>query len=388
MTTDVRPFPWALLAPVRAADAARARGFLEGVRAHLDLPLLARVAEDLLGSALRVEPPRVRHPGGRPSSPGVQVVLRRSDEGADDERVTLQVEWALAERVVAHALKRPHPPVRRRPAGTDADEAVAGSFAAVLAAALRRGRRSGAGGLWVVDDVVTHASDTLATEMSDLSTLVLALVVLLGDDAYGAQLTVPSRSARADEAPWTREALVGLGDLPLTLSVVRVSSVAPLAEVAALDVGDLWLPGVPSSSSGPVTLVAPRGEAGVAATLGEDGRLVVGAQGVTSSWHAPENGDDGVVIPDNETSPPADGTALTEALGDAPVVVRVELGAVEMTARQWAALGVGDVLSTGQRLGEPAVLRVGGVPVARGELVDVDGELAVRILERLPKGAR
>jgi len=32
------------------------------------------------------------------------------------------------------------------------------------------------------------------------------------------------------------------------------------------------------------------------------------------------------------------------------------------------------------------VLRVGGVPVARGQLVDVDGEVGVRIEERVVEG--
>jgi len=68
-----------------------------------------------------------------------------------------------------------------------------------------------------------------------------------------------------------------------------------------------------------------------------------------------------------------------DALEDAPVVVRVELGVVELPAREWAALADGDVLAIGRKLGDPAVLRVGGVEVARGELVQVDGEYGVRI---------
>jgi flagellar motor switch/type III secretory pathway protein FliN len=34
-------------------------------------------------------------------------------------------------------------------------------------------------------------------------------------------------------------------------------------------------------------------------------------------------------------------------------------------------------------VGEAVVLRVGGVPVARGDLVEIDGEVGVRIVERL-----
>jgi flagellar motor switch/type III secretory pathway protein FliN len=54
-----------------------------------------------------------------------------------------------------------------------------------------------------------------------------------------------------------------------------------------------------------------------------------------------------------------------------------------MAAREWAALTSGDVVSLGRRVGEAVVLRVGGVPVARGDLVEIDGEVGVRIVERL-----
>ena len=81
---------------------------------------------------------------------------------------------------------------------------------------------------------------------------------------------------------------------------------------------------------------------------------------------------------------PADATTTTtlEVLEDAPVVVRVELGSVEMKAREWAELAPGDVVALGRRVGDPAILRVGGVELARGELVQVDGEYGVRIVSR------
>jgi flagellar motor switch/type III secretory pathway protein FliN len=74
--------------------------------------------------------------------------------------------------------------------------------------------------------------------------------------------------------------------------------------------------------------------------------------------------------------------ATAEALGDAPVVVRVEVGTAQMLAREWAELCPGDVVTLGRKLGEPVILRAGGVEIARGELVQVDGEVGVRILER------
>ena len=77
-----------------------------------------------------------------------------------------------------------------------------------------------------------------------------------------------------------------------------------------------------------------------------------------------------------------DKDALAQSIGETPVVVRVEVGSAQMSAREWAALGAGDVVALGKRIGDHVVLRVGGVEVARGELVDVEGEIGVRIVAR------
>jgi flagellar motor switch/type III secretory pathway protein FliN len=77
----------------------------------------------------------------------------------------------------------------------------------------------------------------------------------------------------------------------------------------------------------------------------------------------------------------AESGALANAVLDAPVVVRVEVGAVTLSAREWAELRPGDVIETGRRIADVVSLRVGGREVARGELVNVEGQLGVRIRE-------
>jgi flagellar motor switch/type III secretory pathway protein FliN len=165
------------------------------------------------------------------------------------------------------------------------------------------------------------------------------------------------------------------------LPVVACSTLATAADVATLRVGDALVPlrgaerkwplsrGV-DSPAGPVLLAAPSAQLGLRSELGEDGRLVLGG--------ALE------LLLDAETQMASDeNDALVTALGDVPVVVRVEIGEAVMTARDWASLGRGDIVPLSRRVGGPVVLRVGGVPIARGELVDLDGEVAVRIIERL-----
>jgi type III secretion protein Q len=71
---------------------------------------------------------------------------------------------------------------------------------------------------------------------------------------------------------------------------------------------------------------------------------------------------------------------LMKLAGDAPVEVVVELSRFTLTLEEIGALRAGEVLSTGRPIGERVTLRAGGRAIASGELVDVDGEVGVRVL--------
>jgi flagellar motor switch/type III secretory pathway protein FliN len=60
--------------------------------------------------------------------------------------------------------------------------------------------------------------------------------------------------------------------------------------------------------------------------------------------------------------------------------VTVELARFTLSLQQLAELREGEVLLTGRPLGESVTLRAGGRVLASGELVDVDGEVGVRVL--------
>jgi flagellar motor switch/type III secretory pathway protein FliN len=213
----------------------------------------------------------------------------------------------------------------------------------------------------------------------------LALTVLVGDDAYVARFVVAREEAMVlPPAEWTARDLAALGPTPLSIPIVACASTATLSEVASLREGDAWIPGTwkleraDGALRGAVLLAAPSAVTGVRARLVEDGRVVL--SGEVDAGVA----DGGAGEGDTGQMTEADGKdALLSAIGDVPVVVRVEIGEAHMPAREWAALGRGDVVTLGRRVGELVVLRVGGVPVARGELVNVDGEVGVRIAERL-----
>lgn len=65
---------------------------------------------------------------------------------------------------------------------------------------------------------------------------------------------------------------------------------------------------------------------------------------------------------------------------DAHVELTVALGTTQLTLRQVVELAVGQIIQLGRPLAGPFELRAAGRSVGRGELVDVDGELGVRIV--------
>jgi flagellar motor switch protein FliM len=69
-----------------------------------------------------------------------------------------------------------------------------------------------------------------------------------------------------------------------------------------------------------------------------------------------------------------------DLLGDIPLQISVELGRVPITADQVVSMRVGQIVELGRTPGEPVDLSVNGKVIARGELVEVEGHLGVRIL--------
>jgi type III secretion system YscQ/HrcQ family protein len=66
---------------------------------------------------------------------------------------------------------------------------------------------------------------------------------------------------------------------------------------------------------------------------------------------------------------------------DATLELGVEVARFTLTLAELQRLQPGDVLTTGRRIGERVHVRVAGRLFAEGELVDVEGEVGVRLLE-------
>jgi flagellar motor switch/type III secretory pathway protein FliN len=307
----------------------------------------------------------------RPFGEACSIAISSREEG--NVEAVVQAERALAACVVSRALARSPALVLR---AVPPSEAIAGAFAAVLAAAARRAHSDA-----VVPIVAAGTAEEILLQCGAMEALVaLDLTVTIADDAYAARVVFSAiRASGAPELPWTRGALAGLGAMPLSLPIVATVLEMKAADLATLRSGDALVPAewpLRRASEGghwvgPVLLASPFSSAAIEADISAEGRVVL--RGGLRAIGAKE----GTIMNSDES------VALVSTVGDVPVVLRVEIGEACMSAREWASLAPGDVVTTGRRVGERVVLRVGGIPLATGELVDVDGEVGVRLLERL-----
>ncbi len=372
--TDVRPFPFeALESTTREAERLR-RGVRAWIHEHAALEVLARELEALTNAPVSMSVGRVDAEGPAWMPKGsAGVIFGGARAGA--RAGLLLVEPALTRELLLRALGQRAPRVAL-PEGADR-ETVTGALAAVVHAALRRAFLDAP--LQVLD---AGPAEALVGDFRDAITVWLDVMV---DGSVRIACvclerpTVEFASARSASSRMRvlRNALAEMGEAELSVPLVAGACLLERTHLQNLHAGDVFV--VPGLSlhheagclRGEVSLVAPGAEHGVSAVLGEGDTLVIGST-KTRLVHEARNHNEMMTT---EASP------LT-AVEEAPVVVRVELGSVVLSARAWSELEPGDVLPLGRRLGEPAQLRVAGVAIAQGELVQIDGEYGVRILAR------
>jgi type III secretion system YscQ/HrcQ family protein len=332
-------------------------GALHALLARIDGARIAQSVGELVGQHGGVCDVRTAVGWGEPARRDGFVLGFESDDGR--VRFALELERDLVGVVVAALLERP---ARICAPTAPLDSALAGAAAAVVAHVLRREgiivRPLGPGAL-------RGAPGERRAEVS--------ASLFLGDRAYGVRASIewPPTLPTPDPAATTR--LRSLADLPLTLPVVGAVAALEREALEALRPGDVLLPGSGWTLSvgfeGTAVLCAPASDRGIEVALGEQRGLVV--QGIRAVCLDEEMSMGRSESNENQSS--------AEVALEAPVLVRVEVGAVTLTAKEWSAVGPGDVLPLARRIGDAAVLRVAGIEVARGELVDVEGELGVRI---------
>jgi flagellar motor switch/type III secretory pathway protein FliN len=285
--------------------------------------------------------------------------------------VCLEPEPALVSAVVARVLGERRGIERLQPGEDQALDGAAAAIAAEVA------RRAGLAVRWL-KPCERPLGGAVGT----------AIALELEERTFGIHVwTWPAVDLGGDT---TQISLADLGDTEIELRLVAAASLAARDELLSLCPGDAWLPGegwwIDAAGQGRALLAAADSETGAWVDLAADGQVVLTSD--TGQLLADPDPRDGASnMSQSEAEAKAQG-ALESAVLDAPVVVRVEVGAVSLAARQWAALKPGDVLQTGRRIAEPATLRIAGREVARGDLVSVEGELGVRIRELTSKGLR
>jgi type III secretion protein Q len=338
----------------------------------LDETRLAGALSDLLGErvSVRVSSLSVEAEDVAPAYTS-SLMFATSD---DEVRVRIDLDRQLGRALVSRVVGRPGGLGDLRAANPPEIDAA---LLAVISAVARRAHGSGEAlhpvgpGSWSRAPGERH----LAVRAS----------VMIGGDAYGVNAAVLMRKPYTAAPASAIDRLSSLGELPISFPVVIAVASVKAGDIYGIAPGDVFLPGAGWTArasagagtkrlTGQVMLLAPGQGRGIAGTLGESGEIVVVGVKATS--------EDAEAMMTN--SDRGDQTATSEVILDAPLVVRVELGAVTLAAREWAALGSGDVIALAKRVSEPVVLRIGGLEVARGELVDIEGELGVRIRERIP----
>jgi flagellar motor switch/type III secretory pathway protein FliN len=363
-TLKVRPFPWAGLEEIPREAVGLLRDTRRALRRAVDFGRIGKTLGELVGSPVEILPTYFGIASfDAASSSDVTVPLGTAD---DTVRVEVALERDFAAKLVAMVIGRP---ARLHDPRAHVDAALAGATAAIVCKIARQAHGFG-------DALRPLGHGALRLQQGERRFEIRA-TVLIGEDAFSVRATIQLARLHAD-APPADELLSSLGSLPISLPVVAAIATASPVDVEALVPGDVFLPGGGwrvardgHALVGGVLLVAPDHDRALEGRLGTAGEIVL--VGVTS---APLDGEAAMERDRNDES------SAPGAILEAPLIVRVELGAVTMTAREWALLAPGDVISLGKRVGELAVLRIAGVEVARGELVDVEGELGIKIRTR------
>lgn len=183
---------------------------------------------------------------------------------------------------------------------------------------------------------------------------------------FEAPVPAPTPGGRLASCVSVWHALAGPLPLPRGLKTLRVGGVLPLQASG--------LTGTPASPRGFVTLRATPEPAGgrfewAAEPLIDSG----GAKLVLASpvRYEPRTG--------SREAPTLADPASSDLNTDVPVTLTVELGRLSLTLSRLADLKPGDVVELNRHSREPVELTSGGRLVARGELVQIDTELGVRV---------
>ena len=337
---------------------------------------IATEAETMLGAPLSVTPlPLEACPAATLAEslgdPLVAIVLDDGRAGSAG-RVALELDPWLAAVVIDRALGGSGGADVAVPVGPllDAERGVLAYVAARLLI--------GNGARHRVRSVITTPG-ALIDAVGDRGAVAWPLEVALGADRGVVRAWLGRDTLDALPAREGRGSGRGLGALELVATADVGRATLPAADVGSLRQGD-------------VVVLDEAWARPAAAGGGLSGEARVRVWGATrTTWRAALGRDElRVVARDTSLDEPrAKGRHMpsdspnddaVHLAGDAPIELAVELARFTISLAELAAVRPGEVLLTGRAVGERVVLRAGERAVAIGELVDVDGEVGVRVL--------
>lgn len=268
---------------------------------------------------------------------------------------------------------------RVSPCGRELDElsaGVASYFAARLCAA--------GGSALRVRDTWTDAERT-RRQLTGTRTGVWSLAVELGQRPLGRLRVFIAEPENCQAGPSALAPLAAypafLRSLPIPLCLHSAQLSLPQHVVRSLALGDVVVPERSSLGWATDGLVGHATLHAVGARSGPFRCALRGAQWVL------ETPIPSLEFPVSEThriAPPSANPTLASLPADAPIELCVELARFTMRLDELSALRPGQVLGTGQAIGQSVNLVAAGRAIARGELVDLEGEVGLRILELAP----
>jgi type III secretion protein Q len=371
-----RPFPYAALARFSAADAALLRGALRALttpsaRATAEAEALLGVRADLHPGVVELWP--AADARAALASP-LCVLWLEHDAGARALPLVCQLApelaAALVDRVLGGDGTSAHVP---GDALDDVSMGVLAYLAARVCAACAAGLR--------VRAPLSAAEDAHA-RLGDGRVLVWPLsLALSGDHAGTLRVFIAESTARALALRGHRAARrndVAALNVALCAHAARVTLTR--RELESLAIGDVIVPDHCALArdahgySGPIELHAIGSRRVLLHAQAEAAALTIDA--VT------RNGEDAMSEGKRiETAARGAGARLGD---DVPLELCLEVARFNLSLGELSALAPGEVLSTGRAIGEHVALSIAGRVIARGELVEVDGEIGMRVLE-LPR---
>lgn len=367
-----RPFPYERWPKLTRTQLA----LLEAVQSGWDEASSARalqVGRELLGGDLTWQPGIAEFCSAqiiaRRGGAGAIVVLIEQAGSATPASALVELPNETAQAVVDRALGGEGTPLLS-PTLLPLDELSRGALAYVVARVL-----AAVGGNWGLRDL---ADPSAAATWLDATTY-LAWPIGIGLGAHVLPLRVYVPEHLRPRTPGPRAAVRSMSLLPLQLVAYAGSSTVPLTAARSLQHEDILVldqtglvhdSGTPARWRGSVIAHLPGSGDHVLCRVAETGLEVEAFTRIKEPSMTT-----GRISDPHET--PAAGTTFA---ADAPIELQVELARFSLTLAELQRMRPGDVLVTGRRIGERVTVRMGGRALAEGELVDVEGEVGVRVL--------